>query len=75
VSEEQQLGEIEKTLLYISEARERAQRACRELERGGGEQHLIDALRSSEKALAGEHRRLMQASFFAVSKDREQLAL
>jgi hypothetical protein len=75
VGDEQQLREIEATLLYISEARERAQRARQELERGGGEQHLIEALRSSEAALAGEHRRLMQASYFAVSNDRTQLAL
>lgn len=75
MSEEQHLGEVEKTLLYISEARDRAKRARRDLERAGGAPHLVEALRDSEDALAAEHRRLMQKSFFAVSTDQERLAV
>jgi hypothetical protein len=75
VSEEAQMAEVEKTLLYISEARQRSERAARELEQSGGEQHLIDALRNSTEALSDAHRQLMQATFFAVSKTQETLQL
>jgi hypothetical protein len=75
VSEETQMAEVEKTLLYIAEARQRSEKAARELEQGGGEEHLIDALRDSSEALAAVHRQLMQGTFFAVSKAQETLQL
>lgn len=59
-------GEVEKVLLYISEARERAARARAVILREGGDQRLIDALEQSEEALRTEHRRLLQATFYAV---------
>lgn len=67
------LSEVEKTLLYISEARERAERARKELERGGAEQHLMAALKRTEDALSAEHHRLMQETFFAVPADQDRL--
>ncbi len=63
---EEHLNEVEKTLLYISEARERASRARALLNLEGGEPHLIEALTKTEGALAQEHRLLMQGTFFAV---------
>lgn len=70
------LNEVEKTLLYISEARERAQRARAALEQDGGEAHLIAALAATEQALAEDHRRLMQRTFFAVPRsEQERLAV
>lgn len=65
---EQHFAEVEKTLLYISEARERAQRAISELQRTGGEDHLLEALRHAESELAALHRRTMQRTYFAVPK-------
>jgi hypothetical protein len=71
---ESHLSEVEKTLLYISEARERAERARSALEKAEAEPHLIAALRASEQALADDHRKLMQRTFFAVPRnDRASL--
>ncbi len=70
---EAHFSEIEKTLLYISEARERAERAMRMLERDGAEGHLVEALRTSEAELTALHKRLLQQTYFAVPK--EQLSL
>lgn len=64
--DERHLGEIEKVLLYISEARERAERARRELVKDGAEPHLIAALEVTEERMRAEHRRLMQSTFYAV---------
>jgi hypothetical protein len=67
-------SEVEKVLLYISEARERAERARLALERDGAEPHLIAALAQSEQQLRQEHRRLLQRTFYAVG-DQERLAV
>jgi len=76
---ETHLSEVEKTLLYISEARERAERAERAratLESAGAEPHLVAALKATEQALADDHRKLMQRTFFAIpSNDQERLAV
>jgi hypothetical protein len=67
-------GEVEKVLLYISEARERAERARAVITREGGEEHLIRELERSEEVLRREHRRLLQTTFYAVP-DQERLAV
>lgn len=67
-------SEVEKVLLYISEARERAERARLALARGGADAHLVAALEQSEECLRREHRRLLQATFYAVP-DQERLAV
>ena len=70
---EAHFAEVEKTLLFISEARERAEKAAKALERGDADVHLVEALADAERELLKLHRRLMQATYFAVPK--EQLAL
>ena len=70
---EAHFAEIEKTLLFISEARERADRAVKALERDDADAHLVEALADAERELLALHRRLMQTTYFAVPK--EQLAL
>jgi hypothetical protein len=67
-------GEVEKVLLYISEARERAERARVALTRDGAERHLVAAHEESEERLRQDHRRLLQATFYAVP-DQERLAV
>lgn len=70
------MSEVEKTLLYISEARVRADQARKRLEADGAELHLIKAVRESEQVLEAEHKRLMQATYFAVpSDDQERFAV
>jgi len=70
---EAHFAEIEKTLLFISEARERADKAAKALERDDADAHLVEALADAERELLAIHRRLMQTTYFAVPK--EQLAL
>ena len=67
-------SEVEKVLLYISEARERAERARVALARDAAEQHLIAALQESEEHLRLEHRRLLQKTLYAIP-DQERLAV
>lgn len=70
---EAHFAQIEKTLLYISEARERAERTITELEKSNAEAHLIEAVRTAETDLAGLHKRLMQQTYFAVPKPQMSL--
>jgi hypothetical protein len=70
---EEHFAEIEKTLLYVSEARERAERTARRLEKAGAEPHLVEALEEAERELEALGRTLMQRTYFAVPK--EQLTL
>jgi hypothetical protein len=73
---EAHFAEVEKTLLYVSEARERAERAAKAIARDGAEVHLVDALEDAERELLAIHRRLLQTTYFAVPRrHEEQLAL
>lgn len=71
---EAHFSEIEKVLLYISEARERAERARLAIVKDSAEPHLIAALKESEDRLRAEHRRLLQQTFYA-KPDQERLAV
>ncbi len=66
------MAEVEKTLLYVSEARQFAGRARKALEDDGAELHLIKALKDCERVMAEEHKRLMQATYFAVPQDDQE---
>ena len=70
---EAHFAEIEKTLLYVSEARKRAQKAIKELQKSDAEAHLVVALEDAEEELEALGRHLMQKTYFAVPK--EQLSL
>jgi hypothetical protein len=65
--------EIEKTLLFISEARKRAERAAANIESDGAEPHLVAALRQAERDLEELGRFLMQQTYFAVPDDQLSL--
>ena len=71
--EEQHFEQIDVAMLYIEQARERAERAATELRRLGAEEHLVQAMEHSERELSDVARRLRQGTFFAVPK--EQLTL
>jgi hypothetical protein len=71
---EDHLSEVEKTLLFISDARERAQKGADALQRKGADQHLVDALRAAESDLADLHRTLMQQTYFAVPREAVEAA-
>lgn len=63
---ESHFKEIEKVLLYVSDARERAERGAKALGRDGADPHLTAALAEAEHGLAELHRTLMQSTYFAV---------
>ena len=71
--DEKHFAEIDVAMLYIEEARKRAERAAAELRADGAEQHLIDALERSQEELSGVARRLRQGTFFAVPKEQLKL--
>ena len=70
---ETHFAEIEKTLLYLSDARKRAEKAAKDLKRDGADAHLVAALESAERELEALGRRLMQQTYFAVPKDQLEL--
>ncbi|MGI8439411.1 MAG: hypothetical protein ACR2NV_04280 [Thermoleophilaceae bacterium] len=70
---ESHFKEVERTLLYISEARERAEKSAREIARDEAEPHLVSALEETEAELLALHRKLMQRTYFA--RPKQQLAL
>jgi hypothetical protein len=72
---EGQSAEIESTLLYIAEARERAARARRALEADGASQYLLDALHVAEAELESSHRTLMQGTLFRAPDAQKSLSV
>ena len=67
--------EVEKVLLFISDARDRAKKARDRLSTGETDQHVLEALDRAEQLLATTHRELMQGTYFAVPERSEQLAV
>lgn len=67
--------EVEKVLLFISDARARAKKARSKLLAEGADQHVLEALDRAESSLGDAHRQLMQGTYFAVHVQNEQLAV
>jgi hypothetical protein len=72
---ERESSEIEKVLLYISDARTRARRAAELVEKEGGGAHILAALQDSAKQLDELHRRLAQGTYYAVDESTMKLAV
>ncbi len=71
--DEEHFAEVDATMLYIEEARARTERAVAALRRGGGEQHLIDALEETQRQLSEVARDLRQGTLFAVPSGQATL--
>lgn len=71
--DEQHFAEIDVTMMYIEEARARAERAAATLRGNAADEHLIEALERTQAELSDVGRRLRQGTLFAVPK--EQLTL
>jgi hypothetical protein len=71
--DEQHFAEVDVAMLYIEEARSRAERAVDALHKSGAEEHLVEAVAKAETELSDVGRRLRQGTLFAVPK--EQLSL
>lgn len=67
---------LEETLLLLSEARERAERAAQEIRGDGGQEHIAEALERVDHELLAMHRQLMDGTYFHTPAAVErQLAL
>lgn len=64
--DEKHFAEIDAGMVYIEEARGRAERAAKTLRAEGAEQHLIDALEVAQEQLSDAARSLRQGTLFAV---------
>lgn len=64
--DEQHFREVDVAMLYVEEARSRAERAAEALRRSGAESHLVEALERAEDELSDVARRLRQGTLFAV---------
>ncbi len=63
---EAHFNEIERALLYISHARERAERAAKALRKDDAEPHLIAEMERAQAELRELHDSLMQGTYFAI---------
>jgi hypothetical protein len=63
---ESHFREIDVAMMYVEEARARAERAAKELRRDGAEPHLVEALEDAREQLSATQKRLIQRTFFAV---------
>jgi hypothetical protein len=72
----EQFVEVDATLLLLSEARERAERAAKTIAAAGGEAQVVSALEAVDRELLALHRRLMDETVLRESPEVEsQLAL
>ena len=71
--DEQHFAEVDVAMLYVEEARSRAERAAASLRAGNADPHLIEALERTQEELSDVGRRLRQGTLFSIPK--EQLTL
>ncbi len=65
------IAEVERTLLLIAEARERAERVARSIKREEGDPTLVEALEESERALLSLHTELSRTTYFPVLTEQQ----
>ena len=68
VDDEADFREIDVAMLYIEEARSRAESGVAALRRANAEPHLVDAMERAQAELSDTARRLRQGTFFAVPR-------
>jgi hypothetical protein len=68
------LEEIEKTLLLISHARERAERSARAIRRDEADSPLAAALEEADRRLLAVHGELTRSSYFGEASPQLKLA-
>jgi len=71
--DEEHFSEIDAAMLYIEEARARAERGAAALRKAGAEPHLIEALENAQEQLEDASRTLMQGTLFAVPSAQTSL--
>jgi hypothetical protein len=73
--DERHFGEIERVMLNLSHARDRALKAAKELKADGAQPHLVEALERAATEMGDTYRRLMQGTYYAVLGSDDQLTL
>jgi hypothetical protein len=68
------MAEIERAMFVVSGARKRLERTAELLAKDGAAEHLVEALREAEQELDALSLRLMQKTYFAVSRDQLTLS-
>jgi hypothetical protein len=68
---ERELGEIERVLLYVGDARTRADRAAIELARERAPAHVVDALADTARRMTDAYQALSQGTSYAVVPETE----
>jgi len=69
---ERQLGEIERVLLYVGDARSRADRAAAALEREDAPAHMVAALADTARRMGEAYRALSQRTYYAVAPETDR---
>lgn len=69
---ERQLGEIERVLLYVGDARSRADRAAAALEREDAPAHMVAALADTARRMGEAYRALSQSTYYAVTPETDR---
>lgn len=64
--DEQHYAEIDATLMYIEEARARAERTAVKLRSEGAGEHLVVAVEHARDQLSATQRKLLQQTHFAI---------
>ncbi len=72
---ERHFGEIERVMLNLSHARDRALTAAKELKADGAQAHLVEALERAAAEMGDTHRRLMQGTYYAVLDSDDRITL
>ena len=68
---ERQLGEVERVLLYVGDARARADRAATDLAREDAPDHIIEALADTARRMSDAYRALAQGTYYAAVAEAE----
>ncbi len=66
--DEKHYGEVDVVLLYIEDARRRAERAAAELRASGAEDFLVEGMEQVQEELSRSAKKLIQGTFYAVPK-------
>jgi hypothetical protein len=62
--------QVESTMVYVEEARARAERAVKELRQMGAEPHLIEATETLQEELSDLGRHYRHGTYFAVPRNQ-----
>jgi hypothetical protein len=68
------LTQVDRALLCISEARERTEQAARTMREADAEPSLVSAMEAADSELLAIHRRLMQSAYFGARAEQLKLS-